>query len=278
MNEKRQSSSEKYFNFMCHLHKKAINLTAQLHFDKTHLWRLNLVSLYCSLVELTGSACILVEEKVGVGIPILLRAAVEADLDFTNLAADRTYNYQLRASELKEWIKLLRESRAGTNPFLKDISDFPETDKILKNMEQEQEELRGKGYKPLSVYDKFDRANLEPIYRSVYNILCCHSHNNLRALQARHINISKELDDFQVELYPPINFDRMLSYIDNFCGILLSATEKIHRILETNGIKEIEELKVEFQKHRNELITGIPTTTILKNLAQTCWVNYIVIL
>jgi len=255
MNEINQSSAEKYFNFMCHLHERAMNLTERLHFDQKHPWHLNLVSLYCSLIELTGSACILVQETIGIGVPILLRSAVEAHLDFANLAADRCYGYKLRASELKEWIKLLKEAKDGSNPFLKEISDFPDTDKTLDKWEQEQEELRSKGYKPLSVYEKFDKANLEPIYRSVYNILCCHSHNNLRALQARHVNISKEMNDFKVELYPPINYDRILPYIDNFCGILISATETIHHILETNCIKEIEELKDEFQKQRNTIMT-----------------------
>ena len=253
MNETNKSSGEKYFNFMCHLHERAITLTAKLHFDKNHPWHLNLVSLYCSLIELTGSACILVKESVGIGIPILLRSAVEAHLDFANLAADRGYGYELRASELKEWIKLLKQSKDGLNPFLKDISDFSDTDKTLGKFEQEQEELRGKGYKPLSVYQKFDKANLEPVYRSVYNILCCYSHNNLRALKARHVNISKELNDFEVELYPPINYDRILPFIDNFCGILIPATEKIHHLLETNCINEIEELRVEFQKQRNAI-------------------------
>ena len=80
MNEINQSSAEKYFNFMCHLHERAMKLTEQLHFDQKHPWHLNLVSLYCSLIELTGSACILVQETVGIGIPILLRSAVEAHL------------------------------------------------------------------------------------------------------------------------------------------------------------------------------------------------------
>jgi len=232
-----------------------MKLTEQLHFDKKHPWHLNLVSLYCSLIELTGSACILVQETIGIGIPILLRSAVEAHLDFAKLAADRRYGYRLRASELKEWIKLLKEAKDGTNPFLKEISDFPDADKTLGKWEQEQEELRNKGYKPLSVYEKFDKTNLEPIYRSVYNILCCHSHNNLRALQARHVNITKEMDDFSVELYTPVNFDRILPYVDNFCGILISATETIHQLLESDCIKEIEELKIEFQKQRNGIMT-----------------------
>ena len=250
-----QPSSENYFNFMCYLHERSIELTKRINFDKKHPWHLNLVSLYCSIIELTGSACILVQETIGIGVPILLRSAVEAHLDFVNLAKDRCYGYRLRSSELKEWIKLLEESMDGKNPFLKEISEFPNTNEILNNWEQEKQDLKSKGYKPLSVYDKFDKADLEPIYRSVYNILCCHSHNNLRALQARHVNISKEMDDFSVELYPPINFDRILPYIDNFCGILISATEAIHHLLETNCTNEIEELKSEFQKLRTGIIT-----------------------
>ena len=248
-------SAEQYFNFMCHLHKRALELAKHFNFDKQHRWHLNLVTLYCSIIELTGSACILVQEKVGIGIPILLRSVVEAHLDFVNLASERTYGYHLRASELNEWIKLLKEAIGGSNPFLKDIAEFSDTPKVLEKYEREKKELLGKGYKALSIYEKFDKAKLEAIYRSVYNILCCDSHNNLRALQSRHINISEEMNDFKVELYPEINYDRLLPYIDNFCGILISATETIHKILETNCANEIEELNSEFQKQRRNIST-----------------------
>ena len=63
------------------------------------------------------------------------------------------------------------------------------------------------------------------------------------------------MDDFSVELYPPINYDRILPYVDNFCGILISATETIHQLLQTNCTNEIEELKNEFQKQRNGIMT-----------------------
>jgi len=256
MNEKNNSAAESYFYFMCHLHKTALNFAEHLQFDKKHPWHLHLVSLYGSIIELTGSACILVQETVGIGVPILLRSAVEAHLDFTNLAANRRYGYHLRASELKEWVKLLRESKDGINPFLKEIADFPNTNEILNKWEKELEKLKGKNYKPLSVFDKFNRANLEPVYRSVYNILCGHSHNNIRELISRHVNISEEMNDFNVEFYAPINFDRLLPYIDNFCSIIVSATETIHQILKTDCIKEIEKLKTEFQKQRNASMTG----------------------
>lgn len=244
------SDEKKYYYFMCHLHSKAIALTEKLNFDKNHQWHFHLVALYCSLIELMGSACILIEEDIGVGIPILLRSAIEAHIDFSNLADDRTYGYSLRVSELKEWIKLLKASKDGKNPFLKDISDFSETEKTLAKWEQEQEELENKGYKPLLIYEKFDKANLEPVYRSLYNMLCCYSHNNLRALKSRHVNILNGLNDFNVELYPSIDYSRTLPFIDCFCGILFQATETIHKILETDCIEDIKELRDAFKKHR----------------------------
>ena len=253
MNDTKRALAEKYFKFMCLLHEKTITLTKELRFDKNHQWHLNLVALYCSLIELTGSACILIKDGVGIGIPILLRSAVEAHLDFANLALDRNYGYVLRASELKEWIKLLKESKNGLNPIFKDISDLSDTENTLNQWEKELRDLQERGYKPLNVFEKFDRANLGPLYHSVYNILCCYSHNNLRALKARHVNISEKSNDFEVDLYQPIDYAKILPYIDNFCSILIPVTETIHHFLETNCTKEIEELKVEFHKHRNAI-------------------------
>ena len=114
---------DKYLDFMSRLHEEALDLVGRFRFDKKHPWHLHLVSLYGTLIELLGSTCVLVREGVGVGIPILLRSAVEANLDLVNLANDRKYGYHLRAALMSEWIKVLREAKKGDNPFLAGIAE-----------------------------------------------------------------------------------------------------------------------------------------------------------
>ncbi len=249
------SNANDFFKFLCYAHENAIKFVEQLKFDKNHEWHLNLVSLYCTIIELTGSACVLVKKNIGIGIPIILRSAVEADIEFTNLSADRAYGYHMRASQLTEWIKILKESLNGVNPFLKDLGDLSETKEKLIEMEQELSEHKAYNFGPLSIFGKFDRAKLVHVYKSIYNSLCCHSHNNLRSLHSRHVNIDTEKKDFKVELYVPVDCNDILSYIDIFSGIIVSATVKIHTLLDTNCIKEVEKLNVDLEIHRRKFMT-----------------------
>jgi hypothetical protein len=243
------------YQFMCHLHDVALDLVKSLRFHKRHPWHLHLVSLYGTMLELLGSTCILIREGVPIGVPILLRSAVEANLDFVNLAARRRYGYYMRAAELHEWIKILREAKTGQNPFLKAIAQVPNLDDVLAQYKSDLSKLKTDGFSPLSQKEKFGRADLDAVFRSVYNFLCCHSHNNIRALVSRHINISPNQTDFQVEFYAPVNLDGLLPYIDSLCAIIMSSTETIHRVLKSDATKEVQALKKELENQRERILT-----------------------
>jgi len=96
------------------------------------------------MIELLGSACILIREGVPIAVPILLRTALEANLDFTNLAKERPYGYHIRAAELHEWIKILREAKQKQNPFLSSISQIPNLHEVIVEWETELSELKKK--------------------------------------------------------------------------------------------------------------------------------------
>jgi len=207
------------------------------------------------MIELLGSACILIREGVPMGVPILLRSALEANLDFMNLAKERRYGYYMRSAELHEWIKILREAKKNQNRFLSCISQIPNLEEVLIQWETELSELNTKGFNPLNQKQKFERAKLEPVYRSFYNFLCCHSHNNIRALVSRHIDISADQTDFQVEYYAPVNLDALLPYIDSFCGIIVSSTETIHRVLQSDATDRVDGMKKELDEQRKQILT-----------------------
>lgn len=232
------SKGDRYYDLMRRLHETVVELIPSLHFDKKHPWHRHLVALYCTMSELVRSACILLRQDAGTGVPILLRSFVEAHVDFLNLAEDRKYGYHLHAAWLKEWIKLFREAGAKSNPFLKGFAEVADRQIVLSKWEDELRELKDKGYVPLSHKEKFIRARLEDVYTSVYNLLCCESHNNIRALTSRHVDLAQDGSDFKVQLFAPVRLDDFVPEMDTFCGILLKATEMIHGLLES-GHKEI---------------------------------------
>jgi len=254
-----KQTQDKYLDFMSHLHEEALNLVTRFRFDKKHPWHLGLVSLYGTMLELHWSICVLIREGIAIGVPILLRTVVEAYLDFTNLANDRKYGYNLRAAERKEWIKILREAQKGGNPFLAGIASAPNLNQTLSEWEAELAKLKQDGYTPLGQDKKFAKANLSKVYKSVYNLLCCYSHNNLRALVSRHVNISPDETDFTVEYDAPVNMDRLLPYVDSLCGIIVSSTETIHRILDTGPGDDVMKLKTKLNELRREIQTEQPT-------------------
>jgi len=260
---------ERYLDFMSHLHDVALGLVTRFRFDKKHPWHRDLVSLYGTVLELHGSICVLIREGIAGGVPILLRTVVEANLDFTNLANDRKYGYHLRASERKEWLKILREAKRGDNPFLAGIAAAPSLDQALSECKAELANLKKDGYSPLGQDEKFAKANLNQVYKSVYNFLCCHSHNNLRALVSRHINISPDETDFNVEYYAPLDMDGLLPYVDSLCEIVVSLTETIHRVLDTGAEDEVLKLKKELDELRKLSLTEqIPADDVQKSASE----------
>jgi len=250
-----KTQPEEHFEFLCHLHAESIDLATCLRFDKDHPWHRNLVCLYATILELTASACILIREGVSIGVPILLRSALEASLDFANLASDRKYGYYMEAAERHEWTKMLRHAKEGNNPFLTAMAKRSEADDALNRMSRELAELKKKGYRPLGPKEKFEKANMEPIYQSMYNDLCCDSHNNIRALITRHMDVPPHHEDFAVDFCPPIDFEGILPYVDTFCGIVMSTTETLHRILKTGSEVRINELKKKSVERRKDILT-----------------------
>ncbi|HUU84137.1 MAG TPA: DUF5677 domain-containing protein [Phycisphaerae bacterium] len=248
-------SAHSYSEFMRRLHTVALDLLTQVRFDKKHRWHLHLVCLYGTMLELLGSACVLIREDIPVGVPILLRTAIEAYLDFVNLVKDRKYGYYMRAAELREWTKILREAQTGENPFLARIARVPKLKDVLTQCDADLEKLKNDGFTPLGQKDKFDKAEAKPVYRSVYNFLCCHSHNNMRALVSRHIDISEDQTDFDVQVYAPVSFDALLPYIDTFCGITMISTEAIHRVLRSHAHARVEGLRQELTERRMAILS-----------------------
>ena len=247
--------SEKHFEFLCTAHETAIELSRRLRFDKTHPWHRELILLYGYVLELTGSACVLIRNNVSIAVPILLRSVVEANLDLVNLYSDRSYGNHLHASELKEWIKVLKEAKQTENPFLSHLHACSQVGGTLAELESELKELKDKGYPPLRPEEKFDKAGSQEVYKSVYNKLCCHSHANLRALQSHHLTIASDGGDFSINLYPPVDFDVILPYIDSFCSILVRATEVIHDAMRSDASLDIKGLREKLKEHRKEITT-----------------------
>lgn len=187
------------FNFLKKIHDDCIELSKSIKFDKKHPRQLHLIGLYGSIVELSGCIITLIDEKKWIGIPSLFRSALEASVDLINLHANAEYGYFMEASYYSNWLKVLKEARKGKNPFLSEISKVKNLDLEIITYEKEKSSLKARGYIPLQIVDKFEKAGLINEYRSMYAFLSNDAHSNISSLIDRHYRIDG--DDFKVVYY-----------------------------------------------------------------------------
>lgn len=186
------------------------------------------------------------KENVISGVPILLRTVLEAFADFKSLSKDDKYVNFMEASHVCEWLRVLKEAKKDSNPYLGKISKMSELEEVINNNEKIIEELKSKDYSPLSHFDRFDKAGMENEYRSSYNFLCSHSHNNVRALNDRHTEITD--DKFKVIFFKkPEQFDVDL-YSITLCDMLISTSLIIHDFFDSGELSEIEKLSAEWEQ------------------------------
>ncbi len=222
----------KPFNFLQKIHDDFQPLSLKIKFDKKHSLHITLISYYGSIFELTGSCISLIQNELFISIPIVLRSILEAQVDLVNLINDPEYGYTLRFSFLNESLKLFDEAQNG-NDLLEDIATTPNFDENHLNFKREKDLLKSKGYKLLTNEQKFKKAGMMTEYNSIYNRLCCDSHNNLSALGKRHLR--SEEDDISVVFYKTPKTVDIIFYIAIITEIFIKSAELIHDFFNTEA-------------------------------------------
>jgi len=240
----------KIMDYLGELHERCLEFGNQLRFDKHHKLHFELVALYGSLIELVGCMLILLKTNAKIGIPSLYRTFLETYVEFYNLVRDPRYGYYREASFLKEWLKVLKIAKEKKNPYLVDISALSNLAAIISKNENELQDLIARGYKPLTIRQKFGRADMLKEYLSFYNFLCCESHSNKRALIDRHANIIN--NDYELVVYKTHPDEKYLSYTDSAAGLLVSATIDIHDHLESPARDQVKGLRQQLDRIRSE--------------------------
>ena len=223
---------------------KALDHLQALKFDRKHAWHVVLVALYCSIVEYSDTLLRLTKEGKSIGLPLIARGMLEAFVDLKNLSENKTYGNDLEMSYLSEWLRVAKESDSSENPFLRDVRESENLSRQIEEWESQVIELKIKGANKLSQYQKFELAGMSHEYRSIYNFLCAHSHNNKRALIERFVVINDDNSDFNLEIFREIDEDENQEYLIIGQEYLLQGSKIIHRVLGTgleNEFKDIEE-------------------------------------
>lgn len=231
--------------FLRQLHDRCLELSQHLVFDKRHVLHFGLISLYGSLIELAGCILTLMKNQGKLGVPTLFRTFLETYVEFHNLVLDPTYGYIIEANDLKEELNMLRAARDTRSPYLLSIADLPDLATIIANREKELDRLKVKGYKPISIYLRFERAGMVDQFRSIYKLISTEAHSNKRALISRHAEIKEDGTDYEMTYYKNSPDERYSMYTISAADLLVDATFKIHDHFKSDVLDEAKTFKLQ---------------------------------
>ncbi len=234
-------------NFLIKLHDQCLDLTRRLTFDKSFNADGIVVSLYGSLIELTGSLITLIESEKTAGVSSVFRTFLEAYVDFVIILNDRSYQNHYYAAYHKKWVALLQASKKG-NRFLDSVAKMENLDQMIASHESELAKLKKMGFSPLPVFQRFNMAGMKDEYQSIYRFESGGVHNDLTTLLKRHFERGE--DEYSLAIYKPISSDDVISVVDTAAGLLFGATVRIHEHLKSGCDDELKKLGDEFNAIR----------------------------
>jgi len=213
-------------DFIENAHNEALKQIANLRFNPEGTNQLMSVSLYCSLIEYTGTLLTLSEHQRRTGFSSVFRSFLEGYVDLRNLMTFQNFYFRKEATFHHEWIKVLADCKPD-NPYLKGIAESEKLDDRTKWHKDELEALKGKGHSPISVHDSFAMAGMSEEYRSIYRFECSEAHNDFRALLKR--NIKTDADGkatAEVYLVPPPDYYN--ARLDTTAALFLDISIRCH--------------------------------------------------
>ena len=117
--------------------------------------------------------------------PVLIRSMHEALVDLKNIVENPAHVDQIRFDNAVQALKTFKGFR--DDPEMQDEQDVQKTlGEWFAKEQKTYDELSEKGFKSLTVFDKFRNGGMTGEYSTAYRFLCSFSHNDLNTLIARH--------------------------------------------------------------------------------------------
>ncbi len=224
--------------FLNHIHDEFQKIIVNIKFDKENSLQIYLISIYGTILELTTSIIILLENKIYTGIPILLRSALEGFVDLINFTNNYDYMHQLSFDCLNQWMKILNAAKNGNSNLVNFSQDKAMLCDAISQSQSELDSLKQKGIKNITTEKKFENAEMKDSYDSHYNRLCCDAHNNIRSLIDRHQK--HEDKKLSIVFYKEHSTFDIGYYIEVITRIFLQSTKLTHEHFNSNSLGIIE--------------------------------------
>jgi hypothetical protein len=229
----------------------SIQHAKQIKFDKNYTQQLTVVCIYCTIIELAHGEQALFNEEQTTGLPVLLRSIFEAYADLRALIDDPDYDKRMYATFLHEKIRFLNYVlRTPANPFFTGVQAGMNVEEEIKKLEAEVTQFKSRGKGPLRNSDRFDSTKLENERQSIYWLLCLEGHNNMSALDDRHIE--KNGNEFNIALFKEAEPAALIRILDALLAVVIDSSIRVHNFFKTQATKQFENHKQMFNEYRDE--------------------------
>ena len=226
----------------------AVKTLPQVRFNKHAPQHFIAICLYGTILQAPSDCYRLLQEPT-VLVAGALRSILESYVDLVAIIRDHNHAKRMLATFHDEQRKHLEDMiRAPENPFHVDVAQHIDPAEKLKEIGAELDSLRAQGHHPLSVYDRFAQAGLIELYRTAYWQLCLQAHNNIIALERRHIRRVGE--DFEIDVFGENSDDETCMYCDTLGGILVQSTRKLFTLVDFSIPAEFEKTIAAFEAGR----------------------------
>lgn len=216
----------------------ALDAMPAINFDSNNPQHVLGLSLYCSIVELCPSVLLIVQKGQFIAVPHLIRAMLEADVDLINTLEDKHYHNHLGANYSQRMIGIVqRAHNSGDVPFLSAAGGIDEIRKFLGQKRKELAELKSEGFPPLNVGERFEKANRSSEYVSVYSFLSGFSHNDISALEDRHMDA--ESDGYKIVIFEELGEKNETQLLDLAITALVGSSGRVHEFFSTGRFEDI---------------------------------------
>jgi len=189
----------------------------------------------------------LIKNRNRISSATLLRSLYEAYVDFINLIKDENYLKYMYVKALDGKRKMVKRALSSKSRLFKEFHS--QTD-LCKKRIKELENLKPEGYKPLTIRDRFKSAGHEAEYDSIYALLCTETHNDLVALESRHLQADDKCD-CTVNFLKPLDSEKALTYVHLFTDIIMNSSLEVHHFLKSSGFDALKKRHSEYQALSN---------------------------
>jgi hypothetical protein len=192
------------------------------------------IAVYLTILQSANEAALLLQQPT-ITTGGILRGILESYADLCALVIAPDYAARMLATFYEEKCKLYRDMlRDPTNIYHADVAQHHDPQVNLDECQKLIDNLKAKGHQPLKNFQRMEAAGLQQEYRSIYWQLCLESHNNISAIEARHVEKIGNIIHF--DLRRPNQPGELLKYFDTLTSIVIDSTKKIHELTRSPAV------------------------------------------